>query len=102
MSSVENDALFGHSLISVMFVTVLSEVGDETFFIAAILAMRHSRFSMFLGSFCGEVIMSIVSGMQSNDVVVFLFYNMLYNFAVAISVVRCFLLSNFSCNVFSA
>jgi len=60
--SEENNVRFGESLISSMSVTVLSEVGDKTFFIAAILAMRYSRVSVFLGSFCGEGLMSILSG----------------------------------------
>ena len=45
----------GLSLITV------SELGDKTFFIAAILAMRHSRRLVFLGSIAALALMTILS-----------------------------------------
>jgi len=44
------------------FVMILvSEVGDKTFLIAAILAMRHDRLVVFAGAFGSLVVMSILS-----------------------------------------
>jgi Ca2+/H+ antiporter, TMEM165/GDT1 family len=43
------------------FMILASEVGDKTFLIAAILSMRHSRLTVFLGSFSSLVVMSVLS-----------------------------------------
>lgn len=43
------------------FMILASEVGDKTFLIAAILSMRHSRLTVFLGAFSSLVVMSILS-----------------------------------------
>nr|GAT55482.1 predicted protein [Mycena chlorophos] len=40
---------------------IASEIGDKTFLIAAILAMRHPRFVVFCGAFGSLVVMSILS-----------------------------------------
>ncbi|KAL4259027.1 GDT1 family protein [Pleurotus pulmonarius] len=40
---------------------IFSEIGDKTFLIAAILAMRHPRFVVFAGAFGSLVVMSILS-----------------------------------------
>ncbi|KZT61884.1 vacuole protein [Calocera cornea HHB12733] len=40
---------------------IVSEIGDKTFLIAAILAMRHPRWTVFLGAFGSLVVMSILS-----------------------------------------
>ncbi|KAH7888431.1 hypothetical protein F5I97DRAFT_1804089 [Phlebopus sp. FC_14] len=40
---------------------LFSEVGDNTFFIAAILAMRHPRLVVFAGAFGSAFVMSILS-----------------------------------------
>ncbi|KAI7847353.1 hypothetical protein BDC45DRAFT_547520 [Circinella umbellata] len=39
----------------------ISEIGDKTFLIAAIMAMKHSRWAVFIGSFSALSIMAIVS-----------------------------------------
>ncbi|KAK6927961.1 Gdt1 family [Dillenia turbinata] len=43
--------------------TVLSEIGDRTFCVAAILAMRHPRKSVFLGCLSSTVVMTILSAL---------------------------------------
>jgi Ca2+/H+ antiporter, TMEM165/GDT1 family len=43
-----------------LFITV-SELGDKTFFIAAILAMRHGRRWVFLGAIAALALMTIIS-----------------------------------------
>jgi Ca2+/H+ antiporter, TMEM165/GDT1 family len=40
---------------------IFSEIGDKTFLIAAILAMRHDRMVVFAGAFGSLVVMSILS-----------------------------------------
>lgn len=40
---------------------VVSEIGDKTFLIAAIMATRHSRMTVFAGAFASLVVMSILS-----------------------------------------
>jgi len=41
--------------------TVLSEVGDKTFFVAAIMAMRHPRRFILVGSLAALYIMTVIS-----------------------------------------
>lgn len=40
---------------------VVSEIGDKTFLIAAIMATRHSRMTVFAGALASLVVMSILS-----------------------------------------
>jgi len=40
---------------------ILSEIGDKTFFIAAILAMRHSRVIVFAGAIAALAVMTVLS-----------------------------------------
>lgn len=40
---------------------VISEIGDKTFFIAAIMAMRHKRLTIFLGAISALGIMTVLS-----------------------------------------
>ncbi|KAI5888029.1 vacuole protein [Schizophyllum commune H4-8] len=40
---------------------IFSEIGDKTFLIAAILAMRHPRMTVFLGAFGSLFVMSLLS-----------------------------------------
>jgi len=58
-ASVRTDtqAAFGNSLA----MTIATELGDKTFFIAALLAMRHGRRSVFLGAYAALVAMTIIS-----------------------------------------
>jgi len=45
---------------------IFSEIGDKTFLIAAILAMKHPRLVVFAGAFCSLVVMSILSAMMGH------------------------------------
>lgn len=40
---------FVHAFISSFSVIIVSEIGDKTFFIAAIMAMKHSRWDYDIG-----------------------------------------------------
>jgi len=66
-SSVPSDALNNststllHGLFQAFSLIIFSEIGDKTFLIAAILAMRHPRLVVFLGAFSSLVVMSVLS-----------------------------------------
>jgi Ca2+/H+ antiporter, TMEM165/GDT1 family len=49
------------ALVHAFAMIIVSEIGDKTFLIAAILAMRHPRLVVFAGAFGSLVVMSILS-----------------------------------------
>jgi len=49
------------ALVQSFAMIIFSEIGDKTFLIAAILAMRHPRMIVFAGAFGSLVVMSILS-----------------------------------------
>jgi len=49
------------ALLQAFTMIIFSEIGDKTFLIAAILAMRHPRVTVFMGAFGSLVVMSILS-----------------------------------------
>ncbi|EKM60251.1 uncharacterized protein PHACADRAFT_246116 [Phanerochaete carnosa HHB-10118-sp] len=66
--AVENDvpAVGGgessmQALVQAFAMIIVSEIGDKTFLIAAILAMRHPRAIVFAGAFGSLVVMSVLS-----------------------------------------
>lgn len=54
---------FLHAFLASLSVILVSEIGDKTFFIAAIMAMRHSRTIVFAGAISSLWLMTILSGM---------------------------------------
>lgn len=56
---------FLHAFVASISVILVSEIGDKTFFIAAIMAMRHPRLTVFLGAISALVLMTILSGKKS-------------------------------------
>uniref|UniRef100_A0A914HSD1 GDT1 family protein n=1 Tax=Globodera rostochiensis TaxID=31243 RepID=A0A914HSD1_GLORO len=52
---------FYHAFIASLSVIVVSELGDKTWFIAAILAMRHSRLTVFAGAIGALTVMTVFS-----------------------------------------
>lgn len=42
---------------------IISEIGDKTFLVAALMAMRHDRIVVFAGAFAALLIMSVLSGL---------------------------------------
>lgn len=52
---------FFHALIAAFSVIIVSELGDKTFFIAAIMAMRYSRVTVLLGALSALTVMTILS-----------------------------------------
>lgn len=61
MNSLENFGFF-HAFLASLSVIVVSELGDKTFFIAAIMAMRHPRLTVFAGAIGALAVMTILSG----------------------------------------
>lgn len=57
-----NDFGFTHAFIASISVIIVSELGDKTFFIAAIMAMRHSRLVVFSGAILALIVMTLISG----------------------------------------
>ena len=57
------DLGFIHAFVASLSVIVVSELGDKTFFISAIMSMRHSRLTVYLGAMTALVFMTIMSGM---------------------------------------
>lgn len=56
------DVSFLHAFITSLSVIVVSELGDKTFFIAAIMAMRHPRAIVFAGAISALALMTVLSG----------------------------------------
>ncbi|KAF8621791.1 hypothetical protein AX15_007497 [Amanita polypyramis BW_CC] len=50
-----------HGLFQPFSLIIFSEIGDKTFLIAAILAMRHPRLVVFSGAFASLLLMSVLS-----------------------------------------
>jgi len=54
---------FLHAFVASLSVIVVSELGDKTFFIAAIMAMRHPRFVVFTGAIGALAFMTVLSAL---------------------------------------
>ena len=52
---------FAHAFVATFSVIVVSELGDKTFFIAAIMAMRHPRTTVFAGAMAALAFMHVMS-----------------------------------------
>ncbi|KAL1460080.1 hypothetical protein WDU94_012019 [Cyamophila willieti] len=55
------DLGFIHAFVASLSVIVVSELGDKTFFIAAIMAMRHPRVTVFIGAIAALALMTVLS-----------------------------------------
>ena len=54
---------FFHAFIACLSVIIATELGDKTFFIAAIMAMRHSKMTVFMGAIFALAIMHVMSAL---------------------------------------
>lgn len=52
---------FLHAFVETLSMILFSELGDKTFFIAAIMAMRHARLIVFTGAIAALILMTILS-----------------------------------------
>lgn len=55
------DLGFWHGFLASISVILVSELGDKTFFIAAIMAMRHPRLTVFIGAITALALMTVLS-----------------------------------------
>ncbi|XP_065178157.1 putative divalent cation/proton antiporter TMEM165 [Sycon ciliatum] len=55
------NAGFIHGFVASLSVIIVSELGDKTFFIAAIMAMRHARFTVLTGAVSALGLMTVMS-----------------------------------------
>uniref|UniRef100_A0A0R3RWL7 GDT1 family protein n=1 Tax=Elaeophora elaphi TaxID=1147741 RepID=A0A0R3RWL7_9BILA len=55
------DLTLYHALLASISVIIVSELGDKTWFIAAIMAMRHSRLTVFSGAMAALILMTLLS-----------------------------------------
>lgn len=55
------DLGFWHGFLASISVILVSELGDKTFFIAAIMAMRHPRLTVFIGAISALALMTVLS-----------------------------------------
>ncbi|KAF4526893.1 hypothetical protein B566_EDAN014515 [Ephemera danica] len=62
-SKVTSNLGFIHAFVASLSVIIVSELGDKTFFIAAILAMRHPRVTVFVGAIGALALMTVLSAM---------------------------------------
>lgn len=53
-----------HGFVKAIVVIIVSEIGDKTFFIAAIFAMKHPRSTVFAGAIGALGLMTFLSGMN--------------------------------------
>ncbi|XP_014670411.1 PREDICTED: transmembrane protein 165-like isoform X2 [Priapulus caudatus] len=60
---MKSDLGFTHSFVATVSMIIVSELGDKTFFIAAIMAMRHARLVVFAGAISALVIMTVLSAL---------------------------------------
>ncbi|ODQ50601.1 UPF0016-domain-containing protein [Saitoella complicata NRRL Y-17804] len=51
-----------------LFMIIASEIGDKTFLIAALLAMKHPRMTVFAGAFASLLVMSVLSAVLGHAV----------------------------------
>lgn len=62
-AAVSTSEISLHAFIQPFSLIIFSEIGDKTFLIAAILAMRHQRQVVFAGAFGALFVMSILSAL---------------------------------------
>jgi len=61
---VQVDLGFIHAFLASLSVIIVSELGDKTFFIAAILAMKNPRVTVFAGAMVALGFMTVLSGIH--------------------------------------
>jgi len=57
-----------HSFVLAFTMIIFSEIGDKTFLVAALMAMRHPRLLVFSAAFSALVVMTVLSAMMGHAV----------------------------------
>jgi len=63
LASLQLSQGFIHAFIASLSVIIVSELGDKTFFIAAIMAMKHARLTVFGGAITALGVMTVLSAL---------------------------------------
>jgi putative Ca2+/H+ antiporter (TMEM165/GDT1 family) len=63
---------FFHAFFASFSVIVVSEIGDKTFFIAAIMAMKHPRTIVYAGAMLALGLMTLLSALLGNIITQFI------------------------------
>lgn len=66
----EAGASFVQGFVASLSMIIVSELGDKTFFIAAIMAMRHPRALVFGGAISALILMTVLSGKHYMNVTI--------------------------------
>lgn len=69
--SMIKDVSFMHAFVASFSVIIVSELGDKTFFIAAIMAMKHPRITIFSGAIFALGLMTVLSGKCTFTLIVY-------------------------------
>ena len=64
----DSSVTFWHAFVAAVSVIIVSELGDKTWFIAAIMAMRHSRLTVFFGAMGALALMTVLSGNSTTSI----------------------------------
>lgn len=62
----KGDLGFIHAFVASISVIIVSELGDKTFFIAAIMAMRYNRLVVLAGAMLALGVMTCLSGQDTH------------------------------------
>lgn len=63
---------FVGAIVNSFFMILVTEIGDKTFFIAAVLAMRHGRFVVYAGAMASLALMHVLSAFMGYALPAFL------------------------------
>jgi len=63
LNKLYSSSFFIHGFMASLAVIIVSELGDKTFFIAAIMAMRHSRGTVLAGALSALAIMTVLAAL---------------------------------------
>lgn len=83
----ESDHTNYNSFIMSISMIVVSEIGDKTFLIAALMAMRHSRYVVFSSAFASLAVMTVLSGLVGHALPSFLSRRLTQYLAAALFIV---------------
>ena len=61
IAEIVHQSPLSEGFVSAFLLILLSELGDKTFFIAVLLALKHSKSVVFAGSFGALAVMTVIS-----------------------------------------
>ena len=61
IGNLDSSTGFWAAFVNSLLMIIVTEIGDKTFFIAAVLAMRHDRAAVFAGAIGALALMTVLS-----------------------------------------